>query len=97
MLAKIVYVNRRNSLIDRMRKTGESGIALFLSNIEVPSQGSADCNGYDFVNYSKFESYYDFGGLRLKDDVLVTETGARRLGTHRLPIQPDDVEEAMAY
>ncbi len=52
--------------------------------------------GYDFVNYAKLESYYDFGGIRLEDDVLVTPTGARRLGPHRLPIAPDDVEAAMA-
>ena len=51
--------------------------------------------GKDFVNYSKLESYYDFGGIRLEDDVLVTPNGARRLGHSRLPIAPDDVEAAM--
>ena len=52
--------------------------------------------GYDFVNYAKLESYYDFGGIRLEDDVLVTPEGARRLGPNRLPIGPDEVEAAMA-
>ena len=52
--------------------------------------------GKDFVNYAKLEGYYDFGGIRLEDDVLVTSTGARRLGPKRLPIAPDDVEAAMA-
>jgi Xaa-Pro aminopeptidase len=52
--------------------------------------------GYDFVNYAKLESYYDFGGIRLEDDVLVTPDGARRLGHSRLPISPEDVEAAMA-
>ena len=52
--------------------------------------------GKDFVNYAKLEGYYDFGGIRLEDDVLVTPTGARRLGPKRLPIAPDDVEAAMA-
>ena len=51
--------------------------------------------GKDFVNYAKLESYYDFGGIRLEDDVLVTPDGARRLGHSRLPIAPDDVEAAM--
>ena len=51
--------------------------------------------GGDFVNYAKLESYYDFGGIRLEDDVLVTADGARRLGHSRLPISPDDVEAAM--
>ena len=48
------------------------------------------------VCYDKLEEYLDFGGIRLEDDVLVTPEGARRLGTARLPISPDEVEEAMA-
>lgn len=52
--------------------------------------------GKDYVNYSKLESYYNFGGIRLEDDVLVTESGARRLGPKRLPVSPDEVEAAMA-
>lgn len=52
--------------------------------------------GKDFVNYAKLESYYDFGGIRIEDDVLVTADGARRLGPRRLPASPDEVEAAMA-
>lgn len=48
------------------------------------------------IDYGKLRSYYDFGGIRLEDDVLVTADGARRLGAQRLPIAPDDVENAMA-
>jgi Xaa-Pro aminopeptidase len=51
--------------------------------------------GYDFVNYAKLESYYDFGGIRLEDDVLITADGARRLGPKRLPISSEEVEAAM--
>ena len=51
--------------------------------------------GSDFVNYEKLKAYYDFGGIRIEDDVLVTPDGARRLGTSRLPVTPDEVEEAM--
>ena len=47
------------------------------------------------VNYAKLEEYFDFGGIRLEDDVLVTEGGARRLGAQRLPIAPDEVETVM--
>ena len=49
-----------------------------------------------FVNYAKLEEYYDFGGIRLEDDVLVTEDGARRLGSQRLPVKSSDIEEIMA-
>ena len=49
-----------------------------------------------YINFPKLEAYYDFGGIRLEDDVLVTPDGARRLGSGRLPIAPGDVEAAMA-
>ena len=49
-----------------------------------------------FVNYEKLAGYYDFGGIRLEDDVLVTADGARRLGAQRLPIRSSDIEEIMA-
>ena len=73
--------------------TDEPGIYFIPALIE---QWKADGTGKDFVNFSKLESYYDFGGIRLEDDVLVTEDGARRLGPQRLPIAPDEVEAAMA-
>ena len=47
------------------------------------------------VNYDKLETYFDFGGIRLEDDVLVTADGARRLGAQRLPIAPDEIETIM--
>ena len=34
----------------------------------------------DFINYEKLETYKDFGGIRIEDDILVTETGCRVLG-----------------
>ena len=49
-----------------------------------------------FVNYEKLEGYYEFGGIRLEDDILVTADGARRLGPHRLPILSSDIEDIMA-
>ncbi len=52
--------------------------------------------GKGCINYGKLSEYYGFGGIRLEDDVLVTEDGARRLGSRRLPIEATEVEEAMA-
>jgi Xaa-Pro aminopeptidase len=49
----------------------------------------------EFINYARVEEYADFGGIRLEDDLLVTPTGNRMLGAHRIPITPDEVEEAM--
>lgn len=44
-----------------------------------------------FINFDKVRAYIGFGGIRLEDDILVTETGARILG-NRVPIEPKEVE-----
>ena len=33
-----------------------------------------------FINYSKVETYKDFGGIRIEDNLLITETGNKLLG-----------------
>lgn len=73
--------------------TDEPGIYFIPALID---RWRADGTARDFVNYDKLQEYYDFGGIRLEDDVLVTSDGARRLGPDRLEIAPDDVEQAMA-
>ncbi len=72
--------------------TDEPGIYFIPALIESWKRGGI---GKEWINYSRLEDYYDFGGIRLEDDVLVTEDGARRLGAKRLPIAPEDVESAM--
>ena len=49
----------------------------------------------DFINYDKVVTYKDFGGVRIEDDVLVTETGYRVLGKP-IPKTIDEVENIMA-
>lgn len=73
--------------------TDEPGIYFIPALIE---QWKEQGIGGGRINYEALKAYYDFGGIRLEDDVLVTEDGARRLGSQRLPISPDDVEKAMA-
>jgi len=73
--------------------TDEPGIYFIPALIELWKK---EGKGKEFVNFSLLESYYDFGGIRLEDDVLVTPDGARRTGAKRLPISPEEVEEAMA-
>ena len=50
----------------------------------------------DFINYEKLETYKDFGGIRIEDDLLITKDGCRFLGEERIPYQPKDVEEFMS-
>ncbi|MDR3047766.1 MAG: aminopeptidase P family protein [Bacteroidales bacterium] len=45
-----------------------------------------------FINYDKVEEYRTFGGIRIEDDVLITETGHRVLGPH-LPKTVDELAE----
>jgi Xaa-Pro aminopeptidase len=47
----------------------------------------------DFVNYSKLDSYRDFGGVRIEDNCLVTATGSKTLGN----LIPKTVAEVEAF
>lgn len=48
-----------------------------------------------FINYLKVQSYLDFGGIRIEDDVLITASGRRVLGPP-IPKKVKDVERAMS-
>jgi len=45
-----------------------------------------------FINYDKVEEYRDFGGVRIEDNVLVTEDGHRVIGK-TIPKTPEDIEK----
>ncbi|MCH5177159.1 MAG: aminopeptidase P N-terminal domain-containing protein [Prevotellaceae bacterium] len=47
----------------------------------------------EFINYDLLETYKDFGGIRLEDDILITDDGNRVLGKQIIPYHPADVEE----
>ncbi len=67
--------------------TNEPGIYFIPALIE---QWENEKINHEFINFSKVKDYLDFGGIRLEDDILVTETGSRILG-NRIPIDPDEV------
>lgn len=74
--------------------TDEPGIYFIPALIEKwRSEGTCSA----FINFEKLRSeYYTFGGIRLEDDLLITEDGCRLLGSKRLPISVEEVEAAMA-
>ena len=50
----------------------------------------------EFLNFDKIETYKDFGGIRIEDDLLITADGCRFIGKDRIPYHPADVEAFMA-
>ena len=50
----------------------------------------------DFINYDLLETYKDFGGIRIEDDILITENGCRFIGEKVIPYHTADVERYMA-
>jgi len=49
----------------------------------------------EFLNYNLIETYKDFGGIRIEDDILVTETGSKVLGK-AIPKTITEIENLMA-
>ena len=73
--------------------TDEPGI-YFIPALIDDWKASGHCAEY--LNFDKLETYKDFGGIRIEDDVLITKDGCRFLGEDRIPYHPKDVEEFMA-
>jgi Xaa-Pro aminopeptidase len=48
----------------------------------------------NFINYEKLDEFRNFGGIRIEDNVLVTETGNRVLG-RAIPKEARDVESTV--
>lgn len=49
----------------------------------------------EFINFDKLETYKDFGGIRIEDDVLITADGCRFIGKELIPYHPNDIEAFM--
>jgi Xaa-Pro aminopeptidase len=73
--------------------TDEPGI-YFIPQLIDEWKASGHCK--EFLNFEKLETYKDFGGIRIEDDILITKDGCRFLGKNRIPYHPKDVEEFMA-
>jgi Xaa-Pro aminopeptidase len=57
--------------------TDEPGIYFIPALID---QWKAESKFREFINYELLETYKDFGGIRIEDDILITANGCRVLG-----------------
>ena len=73
--------------------TDEPGI-YFIPQLIDEWRASGHCAA--FLNFDKLETYKDFGGIRIEDDVLITKDGCQFLGQKRIPYHPDELEAFMA-
>ena len=73
--------------------TDEPGI-YFIPALIDEWRASGHCK--DFLDFDKLETYKDFGGIRIEDDLLITPDGCRFLGEKRIPYHPQELEEFMA-
>ena len=72
--------------------TDEPGI-YFIPALIDDWKASGHCK--EFLNFEKLETYKDFGGIRIEDDVLITKDGCRFLGEKRIPYHPAELETFM--
>ncbi len=73
--------------------TDEPGI-YFIPALIDDWKASGHCK--DFLNFDLLETYKDFGGIRIEDDVLITADGCRFIGEKRIPYHPADVEQFLS-
>ncbi len=62
---------------------------------ELIEQWKNEGTNAEFINFDKVEEYKNFGGIRIEDDILVTETGYRVLGKH-IPKTVEEIEAICA-
>lgn len=68
--------------------TNEPGIYFIPALIQ---KWRAEKINHEWIDFDRLESYLDFGGIRLEDDILVTHEGSRIMG-ERVPVLPSELE-----
>ncbi len=85
------YLRLGRKLEENFVITNEPGIYFIPALID---KWKAESTNHDFINFDKVNEYRDFGGIRLEDDILITDVGCRMLGK-RVPITIEEVESTM--
>lgn len=61
---------------------------------ELINKWEAEKINTDFINFERVKEFIGFGGIRLEDDILVTENGCEIIG-ERVPVTTDEIEKIM--
>jgi Xaa-Pro aminopeptidase len=70
--------------------TDEPGI-YFIPQLIDEWRNSGHCK--EFLCFDRIETYKDFGGIRIEDDVLITKDGCRFLGQQRIPYHANELSK----
>ena len=55
----------------------------------------AEKHNIDYLCFDQMDKFRHFGGIRIEDDILITQDGYRMLGSKRLPATVEEVEAVM--
>jgi Xaa-Pro aminopeptidase len=72
--------------------TVEPGIYFIPQLIE---KWKAEKTGVDFIRFERLKDFYDFGGIRLEDNIVVTPQGCRAVYEKRLPVTAEEIAAAV--
>lgn len=86
------YLRMAKELKPGMVMTVEPGLYFIPALIEL---WRSEKKFAEFINYEKLDDYLDFGGVRIEDDILITDKGCRILGK-AIPKTVKEIEEIMA-
>lgn len=70
--------------------TAEPGIYFVPQLIE---KWKAEKINADFINFDKLSDFYNFGGIRLEDDIVITENACRLVYEKRLPVTVEEIQK----
>jgi Xaa-Pro aminopeptidase len=87
----LAYLRMARELEEGFVVTDEPGIYFIPALIDL---WRSEKKFTDFINYDKVEQYNAFGGIRIEDDLLITQNGCRVLGKS-IPKTIKEIEETV--